>query len=253
MSPSLLAPDEAPPFTVVNPGAASPLLLVGDHAGEAIPRRLGDLGLSTAARRAHIALDIGVGGLGARLAERLEATFIAQRYSRLVVDCNRDPARADSIVEVSDGVAVPGNQGIGQTARAQRIAEILAPYHDRIVAELDARRGRPTLFVSLHSFTPSLEGVSRPWRFGVLHQPGSAFSQAVLERLRPAVGADLVGDNQPYELGEIDYTVPRHAFARGLDYLELEVRQDAIEDDVGQDAVAGLLAPLLADAARSLA
>ncbi len=220
---------------------------MGDHAGRDIPASLGRLGLPDTALDLHIALDIGVAGLGARLADALGATFIAQRYSRLVIDCNRDPGHPASIPEISDGVAVPGNTGLPDGARAARAAEIFAPYHDRIADEIAARTAaaRSTILLALHSFTPVMGGAARPWRFGVLHMGSSRFSEAMLSALRAALGADRVGDNEPYRMDGTDYTVPRHAIGAGLDYLELEVRQDLIADARGQAEIAALLAPLL--------
>ncbi|HZZ87061.1 MAG TPA: N-formylglutamate amidohydrolase [Caulobacteraceae bacterium] len=233
-----------------NPGAASPLLLVGDHAGREIPVALQHLGLPAAALQTHIALDIGVAGLGAVLSEKLDATFVSQRFSRLVIDCNRDPERADSIVELSDGVAIPGNADLSRDARDARVRRVFHPYHDRIASEIEARVGRQTLLVALHSFTPALVGgAPRPWHVGVLHLGGSPACEVMLQGLRATLGPDMVGDNQPYEMDGTDYTVPRHAIAVGLDYLELEVRQDLIATLSGQAAMADLLAPLLRRAA----
>jgi predicted N-formylglutamate amidohydrolase len=251
----LLAADEAPSFVVENPGGASPLLLVGDHAGVAIPHALTGLGLPQGALDAHIAQDIGVAALGARLAVALDATFIRQRFSRLVIDCNRDPGRPDAICETSDGIAIPGNAALGAAARAARIAEVFAPYHDRIAAEIDARlaAGRPMRLVALHSFTPALsDGAPRPWRFGILHLGRSPFCDIMLARLREAVDLAEVGDNEPYAMDGTDYTVPRHAISRGFDYLELEVRQDLISDAAGLGAVADLLVPMLTEVAAGL-
>jgi predicted N-formylglutamate amidohydrolase len=232
---------------VRNPGGASPILLIGDHAGREIPASLRGLDLPASALDLHIACDIGVAALGARLADALGATFIAQHYSRLVIDCNRDPARPDAIAEISDGVAVPGNEGLSAEARAQRIAEVFEPYHARIAGEIVARQqaGQLTVLLALHSFTPVMGGLARPWRFGVLHLGGSRFSDAVLGALRRELGAGLVGDNEPYRMDGIDYSVPRHAIANGLDYLELEVRQDLIQTPAAQAEIAALLAPLL--------
>lgn len=251
----LLQQGEAPPWSALREGAASPLLLIGDHSGRAIPRRLAGLGLPPAALDRHIACDIGIASLGAALSQALDATFLAQRYSRLVIDCNRDPVRANSICEASDGVAVPGNRGLDAAARARRTAEVFEPYHQAIGAELEGRlaRGERPRLVSLHSFTPVMDGRPRPWRCGVLHLGGSPFSLEMLSRLRAALGDALVGDNQPYRMDAADYTVPRHAIARGLDYLELEVRQDTIADPAGVAETARLLTPLLADAAKPAA
>src|SRR6185369_14077819 len=175
---------QAPTMNVQKPGAESPFLLLGDHAGRGIPAWLGDLGVPPAEMDRHIAWDIGVAGLGRRLSDLLGATFISQTVSRLVIDCNRDPARADAICEVSDGTEVPGNLDLAPADRLHRIQEVFAPYHAAIAAELDARSHRPTVVVALHSFTPQMNGFARPWRFGVLHMGNSPFSAAVLARLR---------------------------------------------------------------------
>jgi predicted N-formylglutamate amidohydrolase len=241
----LLDPGEPEPAIVQNSGAGSPFVLVGDHAGRRIPRVLGDLGLSHPDLERHIAWDIGVAGLGARLADLLGATFVSQRYSRLVIDCNRDPARPDAIPEVSDGSHVHGNAGLTPEDRAAREAEIFAPYHAAIAEVLDARATAPTVIVALHSFTPVMAEFARPWRFGVLHLGESPFSAAVLARFRAEPEIGEVGDNEPYAMDGTDFTIPHHAVARGLDYVELEVRQDLIADEGGQFAVAERLARVL--------
>lgn len=235
---------------VQNPGAPAPFLLLGDHAGREIPPELGDLGVPPGEMDRHIAWDIGVRGLGERLSRALDATFVAQSVSRLVIDCNRDPARPDAICEVSDGTQIPGNRGLSEADRAWRVESIFRPYHAAIAAELDAR---PRLVVALHSFTPAMNGLDRPWRFGVLHLGASAFSDAMLARLRAEPDIGPVGDNEPYRMDGTDFTVPHHAIARGLDYLELEVRQDLIAHEKGQAAVAGRLARLLPLALGDLA
>jgi predicted N-formylglutamate amidohydrolase len=242
----LLGPDDPAPTVVMNEGAASPFLLLGDHAGRAIPTRLGDMGLPPGALDRHIACDIGVRDLGERLSQTLNAGFVHQVYSRLVIDCNRQPGAPDSVPETSDGVTIPANRGLSIDQQAQRRAEVFQPYHDRISSLLDARqrRGQATLLVALHSFTPVLQGIARPWRYGVLHRHDSALSGSVLAGLKQAMG-DLVGDNQPYAMDGTDATIPLHADPRGLDYLELEVRQDLIADEAGQDAAAALIAGLL--------
>jgi predicted N-formylglutamate amidohydrolase len=220
---------------------------LGDHAGRDIPRSLGDLGLPPAELDRHIAWDIGVAGYGAALSQALGATFIRQRFSRLVIDCNRDPVRPDAIPEVSDGAEIPGNRDLSPAGREARVTEIARPYHAAIAAELDARaaRGLSTTLISLHSFTPRMDGFDRPWRFGVLHAGDSPYSRAMLARLRDELGEDLVGDNQPYLMDEVDFTIPMHAGGRGLDYLELEVRQDLVADPAGQAGIAAIIARLL--------
>ena len=247
MAERLLAPDEPGP-AIVRPGRPdSRLVLVADHAGNAIPRALGDLGLGIEDRQRHIAWDIGIAGLAEAVAERLGAPLVRQRYSRLVIDCNRDPGRADAIPEVSDGSAILGNVGLGEADRAARIAEIHAPYHAAI-AQVLAKQARPPLLVALHSFTPAMNGFARPWHAGVLHDLGDKrFSDAVLAGLREAVDAP-VGDNEPYAMDGIDFTVPLHCYAANRPYAEIEIRQDLIATADGQQRWADLLAEVLAAA-----
>jgi predicted N-formylglutamate amidohydrolase len=226
----ILGHDEPPPVCVYNAHGQSPFLLLGDHAGNALPSSLGNLGVASENLERHIAWDIGVAELGQRLADSLNSVFIHQPYSRLLVDCNRDPASPSSILEISDGTVIPGNRGLEPRQAERRVAEVHTPYHAAIAAELD-RRGRArigSILISLHSFTPSMDGVTRPWEVGVLHDGGDAsFAKLVLSALQ--VGSSLsVGDNAPYHMDSTDYTIPFHAYPRGLPYAELEIRQDLL-------------------------
>lgn len=240
----LLVAGDPDPVVVTNPGADGPCVIVCDHAGRETPRVLGRLGLPDAAFDQHIAWDIGAAGVSLLLGKALDAPVVRQTYSRLVIDCNRAPGRADAIVQVTDGVSVPGNLGLSPDQTRARIDEVHAPYHARIAEEFDGRfsRGVRSVLLSIHSFTPRMNGQDRPWRFGVLHEHDSPLSDAMLATLRGEVGL-VVGDNEPYAMDGIDYTAPLHARGRGLDYLELEIRQDLIQDEEGQAKVAAFLAP----------
>ena len=250
-----LGPDESQPVIAERTGAGSPFLFVCDHAGRDIPARLGTLGLSDADLGRHIAWDIGAGAVTRRLAAAFEAPAVLQRYSRLVIDCNRDPQTPGAIPETSDGVTIPGNQSLSEADRRARIGAIHTPYHAAIAAALDARlaRGAPTILVFIHSFTPRMDGIDRPWRFGVIREPNSRFSRMALEGLQAAgrSGGFEVGDNLPYAMDGVDYSVPVHALARGLDYLELEMRQDTVADEAGQAETAGIVAEVLRGAVGS--
>lgn len=250
MTTGLLGVEDPSPVIASDPGNWSHLLFIGDHAGDAVPASLHALGLPPEAFGRHIAVDIGIRGLGERLAPKLASPFIRQSYSRLVIDCNRWPDAADSVPPVSDRTAIPGNQDLEAATRLERRRAIFDPYHARITAELDRRAAAnvPTVLVSLHSFTPVMGGQARPWRTGVLHQDDSPFSAAVLALLQAELGEPFVGDNQPYSLCEVDHTIPFHRRGRDIDYLELEVRQDLLADAAGQLAIAGLLARILPEA-----
>lgn len=244
MSLPLLLLADLPPAETVNPGGSSRLLLVGDHAGNAIPSALA-LGVAAADLARHIALDIGTDGLGRALAHQLDAVFIRQRYSRLVIDCNRDPASPEAVPATSDGTPIPGNTGLDPAAREHRVAEIHAPYQSAIGAALAAHPA--PILVSLHSFTPALtsQPAPRPWHIGILHDGhNNGFARRLLAWLQ-AHSPLTIGDNEPYRMDATDHTVPRHAFAAGIPYAEIEVRQDLIADPQGIAAITILLAAAL--------
>lgn len=246
----LLGPDDLPPAIIDNPDGDAPFVLIGDHAGAAIPRAFADLGLSAEDRTRHIAWDIGVAAVGALLAERLDAVFVHQLYSRLVIDCNRDPARPDAMPDASDGTMIAANLQLSPDARQARIDEVHAPYQAAIARALGARPD--AVLVALHSFTPVMGGLARPWHAGILHDRGDdRFALALLAALRAEPDL-IVGDNEPYAMAGLDYTVPRHAITPGRRYAEVELRQDLIAAPAGQRAWADRLARLLPSALRAL-
>jgi predicted N-formylglutamate amidohydrolase len=243
----LLAEDDPAPVRVLRPAGRSDFLLTGDHAGRAIPRRLGDLGLAEGERARHIAWDIGIAGVTERLSEALDATAVLQTYSRLVIDCNRQPGLASSIPTISELTEIPGNQALTPAEREARRCEIFAPYHGCIAEWIDARiaAGSRVVLVAMHSFTPVFKSVRRQVEIGVLYNRDTRLPHILLDLLW-AEGDLAVGDNEPYAVGDLtDYTVPVHAERRGLAHVEIEIRQDLIADDAGQTAWAARLARLL--------
>lgn len=253
---TLLTARDPDPVGYVERDTASPFVVICDHAGKLIPQALGDLGLPPEEIGRHIGIDIGALAVAERVAARLDAPLVYQRYSRLVVDCNRIPSAADAMAEIADGTPVPGNQGLDARARRMRQTEILEPYHRRITALLDARAaaGRPTLLVSIHSFTPSLRArpAARPWQVGLCWHRDDRLSRLVVAELRKEEGL-LVGENEPYGVNmEADYSIPFHGERRGLPYVEFEVRQDLLPDEAAAEEWAERLARVLRAAAERL-
>jgi len=246
----LLAAADPPPFELVNGEGAAPLLFVCDHAGRAIPRALGRLGLDEATLARHIAWDIGIADLTRALAFRFGAPAVLATYSRLVIDCNRrldDPA---SIPAESDRVTIPANQALDAEEKVQRAAACFHPYHsavDRILASLIARGIRPA-FLSMHSFTPVFQGFERPWHVGVLWDRDARLAVPLMQAL--AEDGDLiVGDNQPYSGRERrGYAIRVHAESRRLPHALIEVRQDLIDTGRGVKEWEGRLGRALARA-----
>jgi predicted N-formylglutamate amidohydrolase len=241
----LLTEDDVRPFRLLNPAGKSRFLLTADHAGNVIPKALGDLGLGEADLRRHIAWDIGIAGVTAGLADRLDAVAIFQTYSRLVVDCNRQPHVPSAFPVVSEATVVPGNAGLTDAAKLSRQVEIFDPYHSEIRRLIAARGTVRPVYVAMHSFTPVYLGEARPMEVAVLYHRAPRLSRALADLLR-ADGDLTVAENEPYRVSdESDYGVPVHAEQGGLDYVEIEIRQDLIESEAGQAAWADRLARLL--------
>lgn len=247
---TLLGPNDPAPVLIQRAAGASPFVLVCDHAGRALPERLGDLGVAAPEFERHVAWDIGALGVAQDLSDRLDAVLVAQRYSRLVIDCNRPEDHPGSIPLISERTDIPGNCGLAPAAAEARRAEILRPYQAAIAGVLERRRRR-SILVAVHSFTPVYLDEPRAWEAGVLYTPGNRFAEALLGLLRQRLPPP-VGDNAPYALSQTsDYTVPLQAERRGLPNVELEIRQDLIADAAGQRRWALLLAELLPLAAAA--
>jgi len=249
----LLEPDEPGAVLEERRSGSSNFGIFGDHASRRIPRRLGTLGLPPAELQRHIAWDIGALGVATRVAAALDAPLIAQNYSRLVIDCNRDPKVASSIPTVGESIEIPGNLHLDARQADARRAEIFEPYHRHLRAVLDERlaAGRTTILVAQHSMTDIFKGVRREMHAAVLYNRDRRFAGLVLDLLRREAGL-LIGDNEPYFVSdETDYTIPRHAEARALPHVEIEIRQDLLRDDAGQAEWARRIARVLQEAERS--
>jgi predicted N-formylglutamate amidohydrolase len=240
---------DVPPVHEVNAAGGSPFLLTSDHYGRLIPQSLGDLGLPASELTRHIAWDLGIAGVAEALARHLDAHLIAQRYSRLVIDCNRPPGVPSSIPRISEATIIPGNEALTREAAQVRRAAIFDPYHRRIAEVIDARLrdSKPTVLVALHSFTPVYAGIARPWHIGTLYHRDKRLPPLLLKGLR-AEAELVVGDNAPYAVSdETDYTIPVHGEARGLMNTGIEIRQDLLADSAGQMEWADRLARILGE------
>ena len=249
---ALIEPKEPATFEIINQAGASPWVLTCDHASNRVPHALVKLGLSDADLARHIGWDIGAAAVTRGLAPRLDAWAIVQNYSRLVIDCNRPPGVPSSIPVRSEYTDIPGNIGISAADAERRRVEIFVPYHDAIAAHLDARAasGRAALLVTMHSFTPVYESVARRMHAAVLYNREKRLALALLRLLRGEPGI-VVGDNEPYSVDDhSDYGINVHGEHRGLPCVEMEIRQDLIDDPEGQAIWIDRFARLLPAAAR---
>ncbi|WP_172348805.1 N-formylglutamate amidohydrolase [Mesorhizobium sp. NZP2298] len=231
--------------------AASPYLLIAEHAGHVVPAPWHDLGLPGPYLGTHFAVDIGIDALTRRLSRTLRAPAVIAHYSRLFLDYNRPAGEWDFMRPDLGGIPVPGNVTPDATDVRLRKSIAWAPVEQAIV---EAAAGRQAL-VSVHSFTPVMAGVRRNVDIGVLWREPSAFVTSVLKMLG-AHGAETglrIGDNEPYDWRQaIGYTLNRHGLEQGRPCLYLEVRNDLLSDPETFELVSRTLETVFATVAMSL-
>jgi predicted N-formylglutamate amidohydrolase len=235
------------PFDVFNPEGKTAVVIVCDHASNALPAEIGDLGVRPEDMRHHIAWDIGAAPIARCLAETFDAPAVLCGTSRLVIDCNRKLHDPTLIPAVSDGVIVPANEALTEAQRQHRIEAYFHSYHTacRQVIQSRCERGERPLFLSIHSMTERMNGTHRPWEISFSSNENRRATAPVLEALREVPGL-MVGDNEPYDMDPAqDYSTPEHALSRGLDYLQVEFRQDLVAEARGQEIYAAIFADAL--------
>ena len=233
----LLSSSDPPPIEYIAPTKRPDILLICEHAGLAIPRALGRLGIADDLDLAeqHIAWDIGAGAVARGLAGFLGAGLILQNYSRLVIDCNRALTSPQSIPEVSDHIAIPGNVGLTAEEITARETEIFRPYDDLCHQVLEQTQVR--FVIALHSFTPEMDGVMRPWHISFLYNKGEIYARKFAEAIASANPHLNIGFNVPYQVRPgHDWFILAHAEPRRMPYVLIEIRNDQIRQDADIEA-----------------
>lgn len=244
-------PDRADQVVEIeNASAAGPVLLVCEHASNRFPERWGDLGLSDAERRAHIAWDPGALPVAQHVSHLLDAPLVRSHVSRLIYDCNRAPDHPSAMAQTSETYQIAANCGLTDDQRLERTREIYLPFHaavEEMIARMMSRGQRPVL-VTIHSFTPVWHGVAREVELGIIHDADPALALAMLAQARQSTALDC-RLNAPYSAADdVTHTLKLHANPYGLRNVMLEVRNDLIATAARQEAVALFLASVIAGA-----
>jgi predicted N-formylglutamate amidohydrolase len=248
----LIGPGDPPPYMTYNDRGRARVLLVADHASPFFPAGMNQLGLADWVLERHVAWDIGSDKLTRFLADELDAQAVLAGFSRLIVDPNRKLDDPTAFIEVSDGIAIPGNLDLDDEQKALRVQSFFRPYHEAVTARLErlsAGAAVPAL-ISVHTCTPVFARIVRPWHIGVMWDRDPRIAVPLMEHLRREDGV-CIGDNEPYSgRHPHDFTIDYHAEPGGLPHVGIEVRQDLVSDEAGArrwaSVLAGALRPILA-------
>jgi predicted N-formylglutamate amidohydrolase len=244
------ARDGGESYEIVAGDIASGAIVIADHASSVMPPEFAHLGMAAHELQRHIAYDIGVDWLTRAMAARLGAPAVLSRFSRLLIDPNRGDDDPTLVMRLSDGAVVPGNARIGEAEVRQRMERFSLPYHAAVASVIDTMLGTGTTpaVISIHSFTPRMKGIDRPWHVGVLWDSDPRLPLPLIELLRSDT-AIITGDNEPYDGALQGDSMSRHCIQRGIAHVLIEVRQDLIAAEAdairwGERLASGLM-PLL--------
>jgi predicted N-formylglutamate amidohydrolase len=231
LSRHIASQDGGESFEIVGGPANAGVVVIADHASNAMPPEFGSLGLPATELERHIAYDIGVEGMTRAMAEALGAPAVLSRFSRLLIDPNRGDDDPTQVMRLSDGAVVPGNARIDAAGVSDRLRRFSGPYHAAVAHVLDEMTvaGPTPVVISLHSFTPVMKGIKRPWHVGVLWDSDPRLPLPLLAKLR-ADPSIVTGDNEPYDGALAGDTMSRHCIYRGIAHVLIEVRQDLISE-----------------------
>lgn len=231
-------------YEIQNPDGDFPAVFTVEHARHTIPDFLNELGVSEEDKLTHIGWDIGIEGVTRRLSDLLNVPTIYCLYSRLIIDVNRPIDHPQLCRPESDEIIIPGNVDLSAAETKERIDDIFHVYDKAaatLIADVRTRNPKPFLF-SMHSCTVQLRGQPlRPWEIG--------FSTYGCDEEMNALAAILheegfnVGLHAPYDTREMPgASCDRHGRGNGLPHLLVEIRQDLIADEEGQQRWADILA-----------
>jgi predicted N-formylglutamate amidohydrolase len=223
------------------------IIVTCEHGGNGVP--LPYRSLFRGARdvlETHRGYDLGALVVAKGLAKRLGAPLHFSTTSRLLVDLNRS-------LHV-EAVWSRWSKELPPAEKARIVARWYAPYREAVQAEL-ARRigaGERVLHLSVHSFTPKLNGEVRNAEIGVLYDPNRTYEKGLalglVAALKDEGGGVRVRRNYPYVGYSDGFTTYLRRCFRVSRYagIELETRQDEIATPAGQKRYIELYAAALA-------
>ena len=225
------------------------ILIIADHASNYIPKEYNNLGLPDYFLNNHITFDIGAKELGLDLSNRLKCKVIHGKYSRLLIDLNRDLNDPTIIPEIVDGKIIPGNIGLSKSELRLRVRKIYNKYHNAI--DQIIKNEKVKVILSIHSFNPIFKNKKRFLKFGILSNEDKNLSSIIIDQLR--LQKFNVGDNKPYKGNLIGDSMYRHGLRNKLPHALIEVRNDLLSNPTKIKRVSRLLHKTIVKSLKKLA
>ena len=216
------------PVSISPRTAHSPFFFTCEHASNRIPEEFDVSDTDREWLDTHWAWDPGAESVTRALASFFGGGAVLAQASRLICDVNRKVDGPGFIREEVDGHKLSFNQDVTAEEQARRVERYYLPYHRTLHDRLQDRlgEGKPPLLMAVHSFTPQMGTKKREMEVAVV------FDERCPDRAMTFIKAFedqgiRVGINEPYSgiKGQM-YSAWYHGRGCGIDYLELEMRQD---------------------------
>ncbi|WP_299845653.1 N-formylglutamate amidohydrolase [uncultured Roseovarius sp.] len=249
-----VATDSSQAVEVLNPHGAGAALILCEHASNHIPARYDGLGLEAQARSSHAAWDPGARSVALLMSAALDAPVVASCVSRLVYDCNRPPEAEGAIPEISEKFEIPGNRNLSPADREERVATAYRPFCDAVQGVIAGRiaAGRPTILITMHSFTPVYFDQARAVEIGILHDEDARLADAMLANAH-LLPHRRIERNEPYGPADgVTHSLKIHGQSHGLANVMLEVRNDLLNTPDDERKMAEELLTLFTPALKAL-
>ncbi|STX27798.1 N-formylglutamate amidohydrolase [Legionella beliardensis] len=177
----------------------------------------------------HRGFDIGALDIASYLSNALHSPLICATVSRLLIDCNRSLKHKTCFSEISKACSLE--------EKNQLIQSYYLPFRQAIeqLIQTSIAKGYQVWHLSIHSFTPILNGISRNTDIGFLYDPKRAAEQRIARHwqylLKQHDDQLQVRLNYPYRGISDGFTTSLRKKYAAEDYvgLELECKQSLTE------------------------
>ena len=113
----------------------------------------------------HRAIDFGAEALATHLANAIDCTYVKATASRLLIDCNRSLTHPHCFSEWTIDLTPSEKNNL--------ITTYYHPFRQPIIQSIEQhiQAGKQVIHLSIHSFTPTLNGIKRETDIGLLYDP----------------------------------------------------------------------------------
>jgi predicted N-formylglutamate amidohydrolase len=207
------------------------LIVSCEHGGNDVPQEYKSIfNGSEEVLFSHRGYDPGALDLARFLSDSLKADLYYSTISRLLIEANRSEDNHELYSEFTRDLDEEIRRGI--------FNKYYKPYREKVSNAILSKPDTRTLHLSVHTFTPVLNGERRKADIGILFDPSRSFESAVSLRMILELSHELpelnILANSPYEGTDDGFTTWLRGRTKQENYagIEIEVNQKFFTDQV---------------------